>query len=516
MKVLTSKEMKEVEKKAAQIGIAPIILMENAAIGVLNVISNIYKDLNAIKAVVVAGSGNNGGDAFAVARHLFNKGVSVKVVAVATDSSKKLTEEAYQNLKIIENMGIFVKKVNSIDEETSKIFSHANLIIDGLLGTGVSRNLSGIYLDIVSLINSLGKEVLSIDIPSGIDADTGKIMGEAIKASNTVALGFFKPAHFLFPGRDFSGKVFLSPISLPKSYYEKDLSSINKIEEHEVIGFLKRRQKNSHKGTYGHIVVIGGSPGKTGAVAMSGMASLRVGTGLATIICPSSLNSIIEQSFLEVMTYPASDINGYISLQAFDSVSKFLDDKDAVVIGPGLSTSDITAEFFVAFMQNLSKPIVVDADGLNLVAKNIKVLESKKWPVILTPHPGEMARLTGLSVGDILQDPIGVARQFSERRGVYVVLKSATTVFATPKGKIFLSTYGNPGMATAGVGDVLSGIIGGFLAQGYEVEKAVMLALAVHGIAGDLAKNKVGEAALVATDILSSIAEVIKKWEVMV
>lgn len=516
MKVLTSKEMKEVEKKAAQIGIAPIILMENAAIGILNVISDIYKDFNSIKAVVLAGRGNNGGDAFAVARHLFNRGVSVKVVAVYPDSSKKLTEEAYQNLKIVENMGIFVKKVNSIDEETKKIFSHSNLIIDGLLGTGVSRNLSGVYLDIVSLINSLGKDVLSIDIPSGVNADTGKVMGEAIKATITVALGFFKPGHFLFPGRDFSGKVFLSPISLPKSYYEEDLTSINKIEEHEVVRFLKHRQKNSHKGTYGHIVVIGGSPGKTGAVAMSGMASLRVGAGLSTIICPSSLNPIIEQSFLEVMTYPASDINGYISLQAFDSVCKFLDDKDVVVIGPGLSTTDITAEFFVSLMQDLSKPVVVDADGLNLVAKNIKVLENKKNPVILTPHPGEMARLTGLRVDDILQDPISVARQFSEKQDVYVVLKSATTVFATPKGEIYLSTYGNPGMATAGVGDVLSGIIGGFLAQGYEVEKAVMLALAVHGIAGDIAKNRGGEAALVATDILSCIAEVIKKLEVMV
>ncbi len=511
MRVVTSKEMKELEAKAAGIGVSPLLLMENAAVGVASVLRESFPGIGGKKVVVLCGRGNNGGDGLAVARHLFNHGTDVKVVLV--DGEKALPEEAAVNLGIVKNMEIPLFQIKQLDSVVKDTLREADIIIDGLFGTGLSRKVNGVYLDLINYVNSLDKPVSAIDIPSGINADSGEVMGEAIKVEITVALGFYKPGHLLFPGRGYCGRTALVDISIPECL-SAGTAPLNKIEEAETKKLFKKRRPDGYKNLYGHVVLIGGSPGKTGAVVMAANAAMRCGAGLATVVCPHSLNYMVENARLEIMSFPAGDINGYISFAAVDGVIEFVADKDVIVIGPGLSSSTLTEEFFVHFYKKVKKPMVIDADGINLMSRNRDLLKEKDFDLVLTPHAGEMARLANINKEEILKNPVEVARTFAVNEKVFLVLKSATTVFATPDGRVYLSVYGNPGMATAGTGDLLSGIIGGFMAQGYKTEDAVILALTVHGLSADMAKNRVGETAMMATDILEFVPELIKTWEV--
>lgn len=507
IKVCNTEQIKTYEKMAENIGITPLILMENAAIGVVSVIKKFF-DVKCKEIVVCCGRGNNGGDGLAVARHLKNGGAKVTVIMVE-DNNKKLSKETETNFSIIKGMGLNIICFKEKDNFISRVLENASLIVDAIFGTGIKREITGIYRSIIEEINAKGKKVVSIDIPSGIEADTGKVLGLSVKADITVALGFMKLGHILFPGREYAGHIEVVDISL----LEVEDTGFYLLNE-EDRKLLKKRKANTHKGDYGHLVVVGGSKGKSGAVVMVGMSALRSGAGLVTIVCPENLNLIIESCSLELMTFPFPDKEGFFEVKDMTPLNTFLKRKSALVIGPGMGFTESTERFLIEVLKNYTGKVVIDADGLNCLSKNLDIIKQREdIEVVLTPHPGEMAKLTGKSISEILENPVKTVMEFATELNCHVVLKGATTVYSDHKGKIYFSTYGNPGMATAGSGDVLSGIMGSFLAQKYDTKEAILLALLLHGSAGDYARLKKGEYGLNAGDIIESIPVMLKKWE---
>ncbi|MCX7770566.1 MAG: NAD(P)H-hydrate dehydratase [Proteobacteria bacterium] len=505
-KVCSSSQMRELEKRAEKIGIPPLILMENAAIGVANYLKEII-DVADKKILVLSGRGNNGGDGMAVARHLKNSSADVSVVIV--DGEKSFSSESDINFKILNNMGIPIFLVRNNLESIDHLFDSADIIIDALFGTGLTREVSGIYRDLIFKINNSRKYVLSIDIPSGINSDTGEMMGIAVKANSTVTFGYLKLGHLLFPGREYAGDIRVVDISL-----SCDFDTTFFLIGEEERGILKRRGPNTHKGTYGHMVVIGGSKGKSGAVSMSAKAGLRTGAGLVTIVCPVELNNIIEACSLEVMTFPLQGSEGYLDVNSIDALKAFLEDKESIVLGPGMGFNDKTINFFENVMKIIQVPTVIDADGLNCLSIKKDLLKKVNTDIVLTPHPGEMARLMDVDIKQVLKSPVELTMEFAKKYSCHVILKGATTIYSDPSGNVYFSTYGNPGMATAGSGDVLSGIIGSLIAQKYSVRDSIILSLLLHGRSGDYAKECFGEYGLNATDIIEAIPMVLKKWEV--
>ncbi len=505
-KIYNTKMMRELELKAGSLGISPLILMENASIGVVNCLKKL-KDVKNKKILVICGRGNNGGDGMAVVRHLKNSGAVVNMVLI--DDDKKFSIETEINFNILKNMGIQIVLTSEREEKINALFNSSEILIDAIFGTGLTRGVEGVYREYIEKINKSGKFTVSIDIPSGINSDTGEIMGCAVKSNFTVALGYLKLGHILFPGREYCGNIEVVDISLSCS-----LETNYFLIDNEEIRILKKRSPNTHKGIYGHMVVIGGSRGKTGAVAMAAKAGLRAGAGLVTIVCPEELNNILETLSLEVMTYPLKGSTDILDVEYFDEIEGILLDKECIVLGPGMGQNERTVNFFQKLLRTVNCPVVIDADGINCLSVNRDILKNLKYPVVLTPHPGEMARLVGENISSILNKPVDYVLKFAGEYNCHVVLKGATTIYADPSGNVYFSTYGNPGMATAGTGDVLSGIIGSFISQRYKIGEAIRLSLLLHGMAGDLAKDEVGEYGLNATDIIKSLPLVLKKWEV--
>jgi NAD(P)H-hydrate epimerase len=498
--------VREMEIKADSLGISPLILMENASIGVVNRLKKRF-DVKDKKILVVCGRGNNGGDGMAVARHLRNSGAIVNVIVV--DGDKAFSKETETNFKILKNLGIPIFLSSEKTKTIDSLFTSSEIIIDALFGTGLTREVKGVYKDLIEKINLSNKYVLSVDIPSGINSDTGEVMESAVKASCTVALGYLKLGHVIFPGRQFIGDIEIVDISLscePKSNYF--------LIDGEETNLLKKRYLNTHKGTYGHLVIIGGSVGKTGAVAMAGKAGLRTGAGLVTIVCPENLNNILEALSLEIMTLPLNGSGYFLDGKLIENMKDFLIDKECIVLGPGMGFNEKTMSFFREVMGIIKSPLVIDADGLNCLAVNKDLLLNSKCDIVLTPHPGEMARLMDKNISIILKNPIDCVSHFAKEYNCHVVLKGSTTIYSEPSGNVYFSTYGNPGMATAGSGDVLSGIIGSFIAQRYGTKEAIILSLLLHGMAGDLAKDNMGEYGLNASDIIEALPMILKKWEV--
>lgn len=505
-KICNTRMMKELEAMAGSHGISPLILMENASIGVVNCIKKLMEVKNR-KILVVCGRGNNGGDGMAVARHLKNSGADVSVILV--DDDKKFSGETEVNFNILKNIGIQIILSSENIEKINFLFNSSEILIDAIFGTGLTREVGGVYRELIEKLNRSGKYVVSIDIPSGVNSDTGEVMGIAVKSNLTVALGYLKLGHLLFAGREYCGDVEVVDISL-----SCPLKTNYFLIDEEEISILKKRGLNTHKGTYGHMVVIGGSKGKTGAPAMAAKAGLRAGAGLVTVVCPEDLNNILETLSLETMTYPLKGSSCFLDAEFLNELEEFLLDKECIVLGPGMGLNEKTTNFFQRLLGFIKCPVVIDADGLNCLSMNKDLLKNLKSQIVLTPHPGEMARLVGENISCILNKPLDYAVQFAKEYNCHVVLKGATTIYADPWGNVYFSTYGNPGMATAGTGDVLSGIIGSFIAQKYDVKESILISLLLHGMAGNLAKNQVGEYGLNATDIIKAVPLVLKKWEV--
>jgi NAD(P)H-hydrate epimerase len=337
-------------------------------------------------------------------------------------------------------------------------------------------------------------------------------MGAAIKADLTVTMGLLKRGLVLLPGADFSGNVRVADIGMPSEVVDSERITLSLLNQGYAWGMISGREQGAHKGDFGHLMVIGGSPGKAGAAVMAARSALRVGSGLVSVATPNNLVPIIQTSIAEAMCIPSAEsIEGTLGLGSEEELLKAAIGMSACAIGPGLSTHYETVQVVRNLIQRLTIPLIIDADGLNALASDVAILKRAKAPVILTPHPGEMARLLGISSTEVQQDRLARAAEFAMKYKVILVLKGAGTVVACPDGRVFINSTGNPGMATAGTGDALTGMIGGFLAQGYSPTQAACLGVYLHGLAGDLAAKEKGELGLIAGDLIEKIPDAIRE-----
>ncbi len=510
MKVVTAAEMQEIDRRTIyEIGIPSLVLMERAGLACVSKIKEIF---GRRKIVVISGSGNNGGDGLVVARNLHNEGWDVRVFL--TTKPENLKGDALSQYKLAARFGVSISPIEELLTNHSSILSVDSLIVDAILGTGLKNEVTGLLSDLFRLINSSKIPVISVDIPSGISSDNGQIMGEAIRANYTITFGLPKRGHVLFPGNEYAGKVFVEDIGFPKELLRSDKLKVNLLEQDHISNIMPERRKYSHKGTYGHTLIIAGSRGKTGAAFMTAKACLRVGAGLVTMGVPQSLLDVFQSRVTEEMTLGLPDKgNGTLSSESLDTILSFLDEKaDLLVIGPGIGVNHHTERIIKGLIQDSKKPIIIDADGINSIQGKIEIFTKAKAPIILTPHLGEMSRLLSQrlkrkEIKEIEKDRINISISFSNETGTYLVFKGVPTIIASPEGDAFINATGNPGMATAGSGDVLTGMIAGFLSQNKEPLKACILGVYSHGLAGDIAASEKGQHSLIASDIIEKIPE---------
>ncbi|MEW6409960.1 MAG: NAD(P)H-hydrate dehydratase [Nitrospirota bacterium] len=512
MKVVTADEMRKIDTRATkELGILGVVLMENAGRCVVTETERRYGCLEGKRLCIVSGKGNNGGDGFVVARHATNRGAAVSVFIVGEKDDIK--GDARINLEILLRSGIPVSELRDKKElrELRRILSTCNIVIDALLGTGLSSSVKGLHKEVIDAINSSAKPVVSVDIPSGISSDTGEILGNAVVADMTVTAGLPKRGLLLYPGAKNAGVVKIADIGIPKSFLNNDSIKTNLITLEQVKKMIPRREPDVHKGSIGHLLVIAGSVGKTGAACMTAMASLRVGTGLVTLASPASVNDILETKLTEIMTLPLPETDDQtISPYALEEIERILPKMSTIAIGPGLSMNRETLSFIRDVVGESTVPVIIDADGVNAFAGNLEALKGLRSKVVFTPHPGEMARLLGITAKEVQRNRIEVVQSFATAHRVHIALKGARTVISDPGGNVYINPTGNPGMATGGTGDILTGMIAGFVAQGMELLSSIILGVYLHGLAGDMAAMEYTEMGLIATDLIEKIPEAIK------
>jgi NAD(P)H-hydrate epimerase len=515
MKVLTSKEMREIDRKTIEeIGIPGPVLMENAGIRITGAILKRFPRITEENVVIVAGKGNNGGDGFVVARHLFNLGARPNVLLLA--SKQELKGDAALNLGIAEKIGVEIAEVTKIEEWKKHRIGlfHASVIVDAIFGTGLLKPAEGLYATAIEDINKAPGFKVAVDIPSGLSSDTHLLIGPAVKADLTVALAVPKIGHVLPPAEEYVGELVISDISIPPFLFEDESLKLEVIEKKDALPYVQKRKRDSHKGTYGHLFVLAGSLGKTGAAVMAAKAALRMGAGLVTVGTPQSCWPVIARSMMELMTEALPETpQKTISEAALPMVLDLLKGKDAVLIGPGISAHPSTAKLVVSLMPKIKVPAVIDADGLNILAENPDALKSFSCPAVLTPHPGEFARLIRRSNKDVLDNRLELAAEFAEKYKVCLVLKGYRTLVATPRGKILINPTGNPGMATGGSGDVLSGMIASLIIQEKNILGATAAAVYLHGLSGDIGAKRIGERPLIAGDLIKYLPQALKEME---
>jgi len=486
-------------------------LMENAGRLLADEIQNSFGPVAGKMVAVVAGKGNNGGDGLVVARHLLEAAARITVYLLAPP--EKMSAEARVNLERFRSSAGRVEFLNEAGlGDLFQSLSRSDLIVDALFGTGISSPVEGLAARVIDAINESGRPVIAADLPSGIHTDTGRVMGTAIKATMTVAFALPKRGLLLYPGSDFVGRLKVADIGIPPALVDQLPGTIRWFTSAEAGELIRRRSINSHKGTFGHMVVIAGSSGKGGAAVMASLSGLRVGAGLVTLGHPAGLEGTLPDRPLEIMTLPLPQTaERSLSRAALGSLLEFAKDKSVAAIGPGLSVHPETAALIHDLITHLAVPMVIDADGLNVLVGHLDLLNRARSPIVLTPHPGEMARLIGSTVREVQADRVGIATDFVGRYPVTLVLKGAGTIVATPSGPVTINSTGNPGMATAGTGDVLTGVVAGLIAQGYSPDQASRLGVYLHGLAGDLASDEIGEIGFLAGDVIRLLPAAITK-----
>ncbi|OGP79174.1 MAG: hypothetical protein A2V86_10710 [Deltaproteobacteria bacterium RBG_16_49_23] len=514
MKVATAEQMQELDRKAIETYRIPgIILMENAGRGATEALLTSFPDLDKKRVAIIAGKGNNGGDGFVIARHLMNRGISVKVFLL-TDP-KSLRGDAETNHYILHRMkGEIIPVPSSKDyQKVKRDVEKADLLIDAIFGTGLDAEVRGYYREVIDHLNTIHRPIVAIDIPSGLNANTGRPLGAAIRATLTVTFGLPKIGLLISPGTDYVGTLRVIDIGIPKNLVEEEKIQAHLLEEEEIRRLLSTpRRPDTHKGDYGHLLVIAGSVGKTGAAAMVCEAALRMGAGLVTLAIPKSLNAIMEMKLTEVMTEPLPETpKQTLSLRAFASILRLCENKKAVVIGPGLGIFKETQSLILKLIKAIDLPIIIDADGLNALATQPKFLPIPNRSLVLTPHPGEMARLIHSTVKEVQEDRIGICKSFSQSSHTYLVLKGYRTLIVAPKGEVYINPTGNSGLATGGTGDVLTGMIGGLVCQGFDILPSLQASVYLHGLAGDEVARELGEKSLLATDIIRKIPSLLQR-----
>lgn len=502
MRVVTAHTMQEIDKRTiAEFGISGLALMENAGRCCVEEITAEFGLKGSNRAVILAGKGNNGGDGYVIARLLSQKGWSVKVFILA--ECEQISGDAAANLdKLPSNMINFCPHEGQLPALHMEEIYQADVIVDAMLGTGLRSDIGGVCLEAIELVNASGRPVLSVDIPSGIHGTTGRILGDAIRAYITVTFAFAKLGHVLYPGAEHTGRLIIADIGIPQQLMET-ASGYDFLNDESICPLLHRRDRMAHKGHFGHCLIIAGSTGKTGAAALCANSAVRAGSGLVTLAVAESLHSILEIKTTEAMTVPLPDSgSGYLTSSAFPAIEKLLAGKDAIALGPGMDRRPGTVALVQNLIETITAPLVIDADALNALAEDLSVLRRKKSAnIILTPHPGEMGRLLGTSIPDVEAIRISVAQEFAHNYGIYLVLKGARTIIASPNGTAAINSSGNPGMATGGMGDVLTGIIVSLLGQGYTSGDACRLGVYIHGYAADLVAADKGEIGINAGDV---------------
>ena len=506
MKLSLSEQMKKMDKEAVDAGIYDVVLMENAAIKSFYEITNYFGDVAGKNCVVFAGFGNNGGDSLALARHLYNSGANVFVYMLGYKD--RLQGNLEVNFNIVSNMNIPYKFVYTGSDYNSDLIRDCDLIIDGIFGTGLSRNAEGKFKDAIDKINSSKAFVVSLDLPSGIAANSGKIMGTAVKSDLTPTFAMSKPGHFLYPGRSYSGNVRVVDISTPRYIIDNFEPDFYTVTKNDIT--LINRDAVSHKGIFGHLSIVGGSLGKSGAVIMASLGAYKTGAGLVSACIPESINAAFESNIPEAMSYPLKDQNGFISQEASVDMLNFVSDKTAVSFGMGLGITEDT-KYITEQIVSTDRPLVIDADGLNCLSGSVDLLKNRTKSTIITPHPKEFARLINKTTKDVIENRLELVKNFAKEYSTIVVLKMADTIISDTNGKIYINTSGNQGMAVGGSGDVLSGMIGSFLSQGYNAIDACKYGVFLHGLSADLAYKKGSSyESMMPGDIINNINEAIK------
>jgi len=505
--------MQEMDRLTIQeLGVPGAVLMENAARGATRVFLEHFDPPLGARVLLVCGRGNNGGDGYVMARYLSGAGMEVTVMVLS--ELGRIGGDALLNLEIIRRMGLEVLEVPGPEQWAAyrDRRGSCDFIVDAILGTGLSSEVRGFYAGVIQEINGLKRPVMAVDLPSGLNADTGRVMGVAVRADLTVTFGFPKLGQLVFPGAGLVGRLARIDIGIPDGVAGRIPARYDVVEREDVRDWLSGDRPDIHKGNRGHLLVLAGSTGKTGAATLTALGALRAGAGLVTVGIPGSLNPVLENKLTEAMTFPLAETSeGSLSLKAEEDVRRLLVGKTALALGPGLSTHEETTALVRRIVASCPLPMVVDADGLNALGSDPAALSACKGRAILTPHPGEMARLTGLKNAEVQADRIGVAEEFVKRHGCYLVLKGARTLIAEPDGKVHVNPTGNPALASGGSGDVLTGLIGGFLARGWPIAQAALGGVYLHGLAADRLAEEMGEAGILAGELLEAIP--VLSWE---
>lgn len=496
-------QMREADRRTIEeIGVPGAVLMENAAQGAAQVLLDAVEDWDGLEAAAFCGRGNNGGDGLAIARILANRGVSS--VAYLFCRGRDMQGDAALNLKIARACGVRVVEVpdDAAFDNLLPEMAGCHVYIDALLGTGLNSPVRGLYARAIDLLNGLDRPVLAVDIPSGLSADTGAILGRAARADWTASFGLLKLGLALEES-GLAGELHCVDISIPPQVIS-DLAIDNiLVEEYAAAAFLPPRPLDGHKGTFGRLLVAGGSAGKSGAPCLAAMGGLRAGAGLVTVCLPQDLNLAAEVKLTAAMSQPLPQTSeGSLSLKALPALEGLLQGRCALVLGPGLSTHEESAELVRELVARVETPLVVDADGLNALAGRLESVRFASDQAALTPHPGEAARLLDCTVAEILADRPRAARRLARLSGAVVVLKGARTVTASPEGDLWVNPTGNPLLASGGSGDVLAGVIGGLMAQGLDALEAACAGAFVHGLAADLARVEFGLRGMAAEELV--------------
>jgi NAD(P)H-hydrate epimerase len=519
MRILSASEMREVDRiTSKRFGIPSLALMENAGASVARYCFTKFQNVFPARVLVVCGKGNNGGDGLVAARHLLQQDILVDVILLG--SYPQVQGDAKSNLDAFIATGVRPTYISTFAEWNEQALSiqSPDVVIDAILGTGMSKPLDGFLAHVIEDINVRfsSKFIISIDLPSGLNADSHEINGPSIRADATLTMTAPKVCLAMPPAADSVGKVHVIPIGSPDSLVEECATqNLFWLTESQCQFVTERRPANSNKGAFGHVLILAGSVGKTGAAVMSGRSALRMGSGLVTVATSSSAQPMVAASMPELMTYPLAETpEGTIDSKAFHVGfrDQVLAGKSVLALGPGISTHPETQNFARLVVSQCRLPIVIDADGLNAFVDHTDELDGRDRLLVLTPHPGELARLIRTTPQIIQADRKNFAREFAARHNVILVLKGFRTLVAHPDGRLYVCPTGNPGMAKGGSGDVLTGMIAGLLAQFPSIvpEEVVATAVFIHGLAGDYARDKYGEVSMIATDMIECLPEVLK------
>ncbi len=509
MRIVTPEEMVRIDRWAIEdMGIPDMLLMELAGKGVADIIMKEYPE--ALYWLIVAGKGNNGGDGYVVGRHLANHGYEVDIIVLGEKS--KIKGSARKNLEIAMQMGIPVSFVEQ-EDDLKNVYSYLDNydgVVDAIFGTGFKGKPEGIYREAIELINTFPGKVVSLDIPSGVNAETGKVEGVAVRADITCAICLAKTGHFLFPGRDYRGELHVVDIGIPLHRY----SGINKVVPNDsfIRMILPVRPPHGHKGFFGKVMVIGGSSGMAGAVSLAALSALKIGAGLSYAAVPASIVRSVDAIAPEVVKIPLyEEDKGFLLESAYKEIEKHIKSVNVVVIGPGMGQNERLKKLVTELVENTDVPMVLDADALNNIAGNWELIEKKETPIVLTPHPGEFARWIESDPHSVDEERLFHVLQFADKYEKHVlVLKGATTLVGSDN-RVYFNPTGNDGMATGGSGDVLSGIIAGLIAQGLTPLQASFVGVYIHGKAGDVAAQKKNRYSITAVDIMENIYSAINE-----